>query len=301
MADLLLKQVVAVIDNRTTTVCLHAAGQIRPLNQPFDTLLGEQDEPPFHVHCRSMVIPWMAGFVSDIRAASNTELLKRPLKQRRIGPGGETGPLPPKAAGPNKPPTLPRGVSRTDAEAAAKRVLDGVKAAEPKITRLLKGLAATHDGALVGLEFRVKEHASLSSKLMRDARDWDGSVSSAANAVSDALRYTAQLPEETYAAATRAMLDTLVADGYKVRVKNSWDAMNRPYRGINVAVVGPDGTKFELQFHTEKSFTVKNGPMHDLYAVWRESTDPKEQARLERQMWRLAKTIPLPPGATGIQ
>lgn len=116
MADaLLLKQVVAVIDGRTTPVCLHAAGQIQPLDKPFETLLGPQDETPFHVHCRSMVIPWMSGFVSDIRSAANAELLKRPMRQRRIGPGGETGPLPPKVKGPNKPPTLKAATSARQA------------------------------------------------------------------------------------------------------------------------------------------------------------------------------------------
>lgn len=104
MPDLILKQVVAVIDARTTTICLHAAGQIRPIDEPFDTLLGEQDETPFHVHCRSMVVPWMSGFVSDIRAASNAELLRRPLKQRRLGPNGEGPKLPPK---PRPTPGLP--------------------------------------------------------------------------------------------------------------------------------------------------------------------------------------------------
>ena len=89
--DLLLKQLVAVIDSRTTVICLHAAGQIQPVDQPFDTLAGEFDDPPFHVHCRSMSAPWMPGFVTDIRAESNQELLRRPLKTRRIGPDGEVG------------------------------------------------------------------------------------------------------------------------------------------------------------------------------------------------------------------
>lgn len=102
-----MKQVSAVIDSRTTPVCLHAAGQIRPVEEPFDTLLGEQMEPPFHVHCRSIVGIWMPGFVNDQRRDANAELKTRPLKQRRIGPGGETGPLPPKAGPRTPPPSTP--------------------------------------------------------------------------------------------------------------------------------------------------------------------------------------------------
>ena len=110
MADLVLRQVVAVIDGRTTVICLHAAGQIRKMSEPFDTLLGPQDETPFHVHCRSIIVPYMSGFVTDIRARANAELMRRPLKQRRIGPNGETGPLPPKATPPpTTGPRLPAG------------------------------------------------------------------------------------------------------------------------------------------------------------------------------------------------
>lgn len=88
MADLILKQWVSVIDRRTTIICLHAAGQIRSVLEPFDTLNGQMDMPPAHVHCRAIAVPWMAGFVNVQRQDANAELQNRPLKQRRIGPGG---------------------------------------------------------------------------------------------------------------------------------------------------------------------------------------------------------------------
>lgn len=91
---------VAVIDKRTTVVCLHAAGQIQPVDAPFETLAGLLEMPPFHIHCRSQVVPWMPGFGNDIRAEANAELMRRPLKQRRLGPGGEIG---------GRVPPLPRG------------------------------------------------------------------------------------------------------------------------------------------------------------------------------------------------
>lgn len=85
MADepLLLKQVIAVIDNRTTVICLSAAGQIQPVEEPFDTLNGLFDHPPFHISCRDIVGPWMSGFVNDVRRQANLELKRRPLKERR--------------------------------------------------------------------------------------------------------------------------------------------------------------------------------------------------------------------------
>lgn len=91
MADLLFKQLFAVIDHVTTVVCLHAAGQIRGIDEAFETLNGNYMEPPFHIRCRSKVTPWMPGFVNEQRKASNAELLLRPLAQRRIGPNGELG------------------------------------------------------------------------------------------------------------------------------------------------------------------------------------------------------------------
>lgn len=79
---ILFKQLVAVLDNRTTFVCLKAAGQIQPLEDPFSTLNGEFDGPPFHISCRTIVAPYMTGFVNEQRAASNKELQRRPREQR---------------------------------------------------------------------------------------------------------------------------------------------------------------------------------------------------------------------------
>lgn len=82
MAELIMKQVVAVIDRRTTLVCLNAAGQIRLTSEPFETLNGQVDVPPFHVSCRSMVVPYVRGTVNTQRADANAELKRRPVKDR---------------------------------------------------------------------------------------------------------------------------------------------------------------------------------------------------------------------------
>lgn len=95
------KQVLAKIDDRTTVVCLHAAGQSRPLDEPFDTLNGLLDRPPFHWGCRSTVIPWAPGFGRVQRDRANRELQRRPPERRVARPGGALGQrlsLPPIAA-----------------------------------------------------------------------------------------------------------------------------------------------------------------------------------------------------------
>lgn len=123
VSPVVMMQVVSVIDSRTTTICLHAAGQIAEPWTPFQTLNGEFYSPPFHIHCRSIVQPWQPGYVSDVRGQANAELQRRPMKQRRIGPDGETGSKPPPQGG--NPPVVPTGQNvlqeARDARVAAKR------------------------------------------------------------------------------------------------------------------------------------------------------------------------------------
>lgn len=82
MSDLVLKQVSSVIDSRTTPICLHAAGQIQEVSEPFETTNGFFDRPPFHRHCRSIVVPWTKGFGREMSKLANAEIHKRPMKVR---------------------------------------------------------------------------------------------------------------------------------------------------------------------------------------------------------------------------
>lgn len=94
---LLRKQLLCVVDQRSTMVCLDAAGQIRPIDQPFHTLAGQFQAPPFHRWCRSVTTPYLEGFVETHRADANTEINRRPLAERRKGPGGIGARIPPPA------------------------------------------------------------------------------------------------------------------------------------------------------------------------------------------------------------
>lgn len=116
MPDLILKQVISVIDKRTTMVCLRVAGQIVAVDQPFSTLMGDLMAPPFHVHCRSIVVPWMKGFVSDVRTDANAEIKRRPAKQRRYGPDGYGGSLPPRPPSTPPPTTTLKQVGNFDSD-----------------------------------------------------------------------------------------------------------------------------------------------------------------------------------------
>ncbi|AMM44186.1 virion structural protein [Arthrobacter phage KellEzio] len=97
---LVLRQARAVVDNRTTMVCLHISGAITSTDLPFETLAGDFMDPPFHIHCRTIVGPWMPGMVNDLAEEANAEMQRRPKAQRRIGPNGEIGgSVPPPSTG----------------------------------------------------------------------------------------------------------------------------------------------------------------------------------------------------------
>ena len=81
-------QVVATIDERTTTCCLLAHGQIQDLDDPFKLnghprFRDEMDHPPFHWHCRTSVGLYTPDFeqlgvsTSDMQGAARSELTSR--------------------------------------------------------------------------------------------------------------------------------------------------------------------------------------------------------------------------------
>jgi len=86
----LFKMWQSVIDSRTTNVCLHAAGMIRPLDEPFDTLAGQYQAPPAHIGCRALVVPHVPGAIVDMRRDANAELSNRPVA-RKITRGPRKG------------------------------------------------------------------------------------------------------------------------------------------------------------------------------------------------------------------
>ena len=133
---LIFKQARAIIDKRTTVVCLDIHGAMVPVDEPFETMAGDFQRPPFHVHCRTLVGPRMAGFLSDARAEANDELQRRPKKQRRKGPGWEIGGKIPRPTTKNPPSGFSQQQEELafvgrDAEAKSKRLFKPVKIPVP--------------------------------------------------------------------------------------------------------------------------------------------------------------------------
>lgn len=163
--SVLFKQAVAVIDSRTTNVCLKVAGQIVPLDDPFSTLNGDFDQPPFHSHCRTIVQPYMAGFVNEQRDLSNAELQRRPLAERDTR-GASRPPIdpsnPPKGGlsmrTPKPKPPSPRSLALDLAEVKRKASTTS-KAAKATRDRLAK-ISAKHKDLMNAIDQWTKGGSS---------------------------------------------------------------------------------------------------------------------------------------------
>jgi hypothetical protein len=182
----------------------------------------------------------------------------------------------------------------------AERLRRDAEAVEPAVTSLMEGIAKTigADFAVLdgksSLEQRLKSTDSLARKIDADAeKDHGGDREKAANAISDAVRYTLNIDDNSYADGVEKTVGALEKTGWKVEsVKNFWQ-QGDPYDGTNIKL-SKDGVKVELQLHTPQSHKVKEVDLHDDYEKYRVSTDNAERRRLWDGMVEKAKAIPRP-------
>lgn len=166
-------------------------------------------------------------------------------------------------------------------------------AIEPGVTRMVIDQVSEHGGTMEGLENRLKSDDSLARKIDADAvKEHDGDRAAAAAAVSDAIRFTAVFPSESYTDGVSATLQSLEDDGYAIRAKNFWQPGD-PYQGMNVKAT-KDGITVELQFHTQSSLYTKSERLHPIYEEYRSSTDNRQRWKLWDRMVRIAGTIEAP-------
>lgn len=214
------------------------------------------------------------------------------------GSGGETdGSSNRTALSPDKKPNAERS---PEAVKQAERLRRDAEAVEPVITGLMEGIAkninaefAEVDGKS-SLTERLKSTDSLARKIDQDAeKDHGGDREKAANAISDAVRYTLNVDESDYTDGVEKTLDTLKETGWKVEsVKNFWQAGD-PYDGTNIKL-SKEGVKVELQLHTPTSHRIKEVGLHDDYEKYRVSKDNAERRSLWDKMTETAKSIPRP-------
>ena len=180
-----------------------------------------------------------------------------------------------------------------EAVALARGVRDKAIAAEPVITKLVQGIAQQSGAKLIGLSQRVKSTDSLARKIDADAaQGYGGDKNKAAEAISDANRYTLSVNDADYADTLKSAVTAFEATGWTVRVKNFWQAGD-PYDGVNIKAER-DGVKVELQVHTPVSFRTKEKSLHDIYEIYRVSTDNAVRWDSWNKMVKIATRVPRP-------
>jgi len=183
----------------------------------------------------------------------------------------------------------------------AERIRRDAEAVEPVVTSLMEGIAKSIDADFAlkpdgnsSLLDRIKSTDSLARKIDADAeKDHGGDREKAANALSDAVRYTLNVDENNYTDGLEKTVKAVEETGWKVdSVKNFWQAGD-PYDGTNIKI-SKEGVKVELQLHTPTSHRIKEVDLHNDYEKYRVSKDNTERKSLWDSMVNKAQAIPRP-------
>ena len=198
---------------------------------------------------------------------------------------------------------LPSELHRRSVITNSEEVYTKACSIEPFITRDLSTLIENGLSEFKSLEHRIKERKSLIRKIIADSkkREYGGSYLRAANKIFDSVRYTIVIkPDDLYITKVDEYLHKLEELGYYIYdLKNNWG--KEYYQGLNVRIETKDGDIFELQFHTEFGYYIKEGETRDLYEVARQESDDPETTLLKQKANRLRrflqKKVPIPIGS----
>ena len=231
-------------------------------NPPADT-----GHPAHDYNCRCVAIPYLGDVV---KASSNAqEAPSEPIKE--------------------------------DLSLSVDKLVEKSQKIEPTITADISNIATKSGGKLVGLENRLKSPYSIKRKIEAEVAD-GFSKSLSLNKIRDAIRYTTVFKENDFVTRYKVMQHLLAIEGYKtIVVKNTWKN-DSAYKGVNTFIQNEDGDVFEMQYHTQQSFDVKNGLLHKLYEKFRDPKTPiHEKEKLLLEMRKLSSKIKVPEGVELIE
>lgn len=186
--------------------------------------------------------------------------------------------------------------SQAESDKLAVEKVNEAKVSEPKITERMKSLE-NGTRKLTGLEYRLKSKDSMSRKILSDAFDGNSpkTLVQAKNEIWDSIRYTMICDEKTMAHDIEDCIKNLQKENYTlVKFSNTFDS--ETYKGINTGFISPDGAKFEVQFHTDQSFSVKQETNHIFYEIARNKTfsSENEQKLANKIMSKASSEIHIP-------
>jgi hypothetical protein len=177
--------------------------------------------------------------------------------------------------------------------AAAKAKLAQARESEPAITAAVEMAVVANGGTLKRLENRFKTEDSLYRKIQKVMVQLEVDLDFAARDVKDALRYTAELPDDGYWSAGSRIGEALEAAGITpVRRGKSWTIDG--YKGRNEMYRAPDGMEFEIKIHTAASRNAEE-KTYDWYKEARlPTTSPEDRAKLDAQQAAIFAAVPIP-------
>lgn len=180
-----------------------------------------------------------------------------------------------------------------DAVREATNIRQRSEAVEPAITGLMQNIGTQVGGEFAQLNQRLKSTDSLARKIDADAeKQFDGDRAKAASEISDAIRYTMTVPDDSYTDGVLATTKALEANGFKLRTKNFWESGD-PYDGVNIKAE-KNGVKVEIQLHTPASLKTKTKELHDIYEGYRKEVNNNKRKTSWDSMVKIARKIPRP-------
>lgn len=158
---------------------------------------------------------------------------------------------------------------------------------EEAITNIIEKQIKLNKMYMVGERFAIKQPVSYDRKINEIMVEKSIDEEQAMKECNDIIRYTSISNSKNLVKNTKEMLQSLTNKGYQIsELKNTWINEDNPYKGINIKMISPDGTKFELQAHTAQSFDMKERKQHKYYEEWRlPTTSEQRKKELSKQMF----------------
>lgn len=169
---------------------------------------------------------------------------------------------------------------------------------EPKITEIMTSFES--DNCIVlGTENKLKSIERIAEKMISISNEKNITLEKASSKINDTLRYTLVIEPSDYTEKVLEVLLKFKNEGYAiVKAANTWD--NDTYKGVNTFIKAPNGTIFEIQFHTPDSYTVKDIETHMYYEIERNDYASETDKALANEIQKIyTSTISIPDNILG--
>lgn len=170
---------------------------------------------------------------------------------------------------------------------------------EPQITKDIVNAVSNSQCKMYGLEFRLKQPASLAAKIGADSKEKNISFEDASKGIRDAIRYTAVSDTKNFVNNYSSIKKSLEDKGYsETRCKNFFEKYKRGevmHKAVQCTYKNKDGYEFELQFQTPASQAAKELKIPIYEERRKAGISEKRALELEARMRDLAESVEDPP------